>query len=65
MNNPFRKLEDICFVYTGLHGTIPEWLATFSEDVQFAIQGCHFSVQMPEKVTNASFWSTVYCYNAD
>ena len=64
MNNPNRKLEDICFSGTGLHGTIPEWISTFSYDGQFSIDGCHFSGQVPEKVASAGFWSKKYMYDA-
>lgn len=65
MNNPKRKLEEFCFAGTGLHGTIPEWISTFSYDGQFSIEGCHFSGQVPESVAKAGFWSKVYCYPAD
>lgn len=64
MNNPDHKLWSICFSYTKLHGTIPEWVANLEDKGQFTINDCHFSGQVPEAIAKSNSWNHKFSFNA-
>lgn len=65
MNNPGKKLWSICFAYTRLHGTVPEWVAKLEDKGQFSVEGCHFSGQVPDAVAKSVNWNHKFAFSPD
>lgn len=65
MNNPDHKLWSICFSYTKVHGTIPEWGANIEDDGAFDVNDCHFSGQVPDAVAKSGNWNHKFTFSPE